>query len=290
MDKNIWMFWDNQSLPYLVDKCIQKIYDLHPEYNITVMNLNNYHEYTGYFPGYLNDYGIAHKADWIRCKVVSKYGGFWIDASIYIKKPLHTWINPNCDLYCMRQPDCENQVENWFFYSPKKSTIVDKWLVEYEKALQLKPANYVKQNLDKYNLKENIDYCGGDYLFHQLALMVVIFNNNYNIIRENYGFNYKPFDGDFNTIKNICLKDNLLDDPLFKFRGPERQIFDNYYKKIGYINNNSLLGELNVKNNYFSYMFIIIYIIILLIIIYYNKKIFIQIYKKSIKYINYNIK
>lgn len=263
MIKKIWLFWDTIEKPLLVDKCIKQIYKLHPDYEINIMNLDNFKKFTGdNLPKNFYSLSIQKKTDWIRCKVVSENGGFWIDSSIYISKPLHEWITPDCDLYCMKHPVCEKQIENWFFYSPKNSTIVNKWLEEYETALNIGQEKYVDMRLKEYNLEKDKDYCGDNYLFHQLALIVVTLNNNFKIVKDNFGYDYQPFVSKYQLINNICIKKNKLNDPLYKFRGTEREIFDSYYSLIGYINPLSIIGELGINTNYFSLLMIVIYIII----------------------------
>ena len=66
--------------------------------------------------------------------------------------------------------------------------------------------------------------------------MIVTINNNYKIVRDSFGFNYQPFVSKYQLINNICIKNNKLNDPLYKFRGTERGIFDSYYSFIGFIN------------------------------------------------------
>ena len=98
--------------------------------------------------------------------------------------------------------------------------------------------------LEEYSLDK--DYCGGYYLFHQLALIVVTINYNYKIVRDNFGFNYQPFVSKYQLINNICIKNNKLNDPLYKFM---------ICKYVYYI-------QLEINTNYFSIMMIFIYIII----------------------------
>lgn len=133
----------------------------------------------------------------------------------------------------MRQPGCKNQVENWFFYSPEGSFIVNDWLREYEASIQIGSHNYVRKVMRKNGWTHGEDYCGGGYLFHQLALMNVIYSQDYKVIIGDYGFNYGPFDGRMKFIVNTCILSNTFSDPLHKFRGVERSLFEDYYKNMG---------------------------------------------------------
>lgn len=250
--KKIWMFWHDSDFPLLVRKCMENIKRLHPDYDITIMSLDTYQNYTGPPPTQFKDLAIQFKSDWIRTKVVSEYGGFWIDASIYINRPLHEWVDVTCDLYGMRQPSCHNQIENWFFYSPQESTIVNRWLQEYESAIKMGSNKYVEETLKQNHWTLDKDYCGGTYLFHQLCLMNVISKHDYQVIVKNYGFNYKPFNGNLTLVKNTCLTPNQFTDPLHKFRGHERHKFQTYYDKVGFIHPQSIAGELNIGTNYGS--------------------------------------
>jgi len=268
MTKKIWMFWHDTDYPLLVQKCIKNILRLHPSYEITIMSLNTFKEYTGEPPPKFKGLGIQFKSDWIRTKVISVYGGFWIDASIYLCKPLHEWVPHDCDLYGMRQPGCKNQVENWFFYSPEDSFIVNDWLREYESSIQIGSHNYVRKIMRENGWTDGEDYCGGDYLFHQLALMNVIHSRDYKVIIGDYGFNYGPFDRRMKFIANTCILPNTFSDPLHKFRGVERSIFENYYVNYGIIHPNSIMGQLNIHTNKTSPLLYTLYISISLMVIY----------------------
>lgn len=259
LTKIIWIFWDNVKKPFIVKKCIKKIKKINPNWKVNILTLKNYKNYTkDSFPYSFNKYTIQMKSDWIRVKVISMYGGLWSDASIIYLKPMDEFVNFNCDLFCIGKG--KKQIENWFFYSPLESTIVNKWLKEYEYALHIGSELYVKNN--------NITgYSGGLYLFHQLALMNVIYKNKgkWNIYKRNYGWfpnQFKLSGVIFDFFINNCENYN---NPLYKLRGIDRRILNIYYILFGYVNKNSLSSKIGYKSNYFNIFIILVFIIILFV-------------------------
>ena len=161
--KNIFIFWDTEKLPDSVKLCIDSIKYHCPDYNINILNNNNYSRYISREePPELVKYKIANKADWIRTVLIRDYGGIWIDASILLTQSLNNWINLNSEFVCIFN---NNRIENWFFAAPKNSIIMNKWLEEYEYALHLGDKNY-ENKLYKVN-----NWTKNTYLFHQLCLL-----------------------------------------------------------------------------------------------------------------------
>lgn len=145
--KKIWTYWDNESLPDVVEKCIQTWRKHNPEYTVIVLNKNNLKEY---LPD-IDFTKIKHitdspqkYSDMVRLHTLSKYGGIWSDASIICLKSYDTWIpvlqeENNCDFigfYIERFTLSEYKeyspvIENWFFACSDNCIFVKDWLNEF---------------------------------------------------------------------------------------------------------------------------------------------------------------
>ena len=92
---NIWIFWWQglESAPLLVKKCVNTVIEQNPEKQITVIDKDNLASYVK-FPSYIyeklekNIITLTHFSDLIRAALLKEYGGCWVDATIYLTKPL----------------------------------------------------------------------------------------------------------------------------------------------------------------------------------------------------------
>lgn len=96
--KTIWMCWfqGNDNIPELNQVCIKRWKKLNPDWNVIILNYNNIKEYVPGFFKILNNSKsriMAHQADLLRMLLLSKYGGVWVDASVYPMLPLSNFYD-----------------------------------------------------------------------------------------------------------------------------------------------------------------------------------------------------
>jgi hypothetical protein len=192
LPKTIWVFWDNPELPNNISLIINNNKQkLGNEWTINVLNDTNINNYldTSIFPKNYNNLEIQFKSDFLRLKLLHKYGGIWMDASIIInsKDELENiftkTIDNNIELTAFTLFDKEDSykyhqyIENWFLIAPKNSNIISLWLEEFENAINMGFNDYKTYIKDKLNVKlfykiENSN-C---YLTMHTALQVVLQN------------------------------------------------------------------------------------------------------------------
>jgi len=88
--KKVWVLWlqGMDNAPDLVKKCYKSLRDNLLNRDIVLLTENNYHDYVS-FPSYIQekiDSGIitrTHFSDLLRLELLEKYGGTWIDATVY---------------------------------------------------------------------------------------------------------------------------------------------------------------------------------------------------------------
>lgn len=89
-NNNIWVFWWTglDTAPEIVRSCVQKMIKSSPNKKVVILDKNNIHNYVS-IPqnvydkiekGYIT---ITHFSDILRMILLSKYGGAWMDATIY---------------------------------------------------------------------------------------------------------------------------------------------------------------------------------------------------------------
>lgn len=89
--KNVWVCWMQgmQNAPEVVKVCYQSILDNLSDREITLITADNYDQYVDIPEFILNKYkrGIithTHFSDILRLELLKKYGGTWIDATMFI--------------------------------------------------------------------------------------------------------------------------------------------------------------------------------------------------------------
>lgn len=156
LPKIAWLYWESEDKPDLI-----KNIELYNSSKLEGWTINYLNKDTVYnfikkedFPKNYESLYVAHKADWIRLKLLSLYGGCWIDASIIInhKFALDKLYNESVKkrsqltVFSWKNNESDNKskisklslyIENWFIMAPKNSTIVYYWLNEYEKAVNV---------------------------------------------------------------------------------------------------------------------------------------------------------
>ena len=93
--KVIWIMWwqGKKNAPTIVKMCISQIYRLNEQCDIRVLDKENYSNYVVIPKNILvavekGKMSFANLADIIRCQVLERWGGVWMDATLFITVPL----------------------------------------------------------------------------------------------------------------------------------------------------------------------------------------------------------
>lgn len=142
----IWMFWDGDvASNRVVSLCIDSWKHYNPNYNLVVLNKTNYTSYVDVDIASLRHTGddITRFSDFLRCLVLSKHGGIWVDASIICHAPVG-WVhavqvthqvelvgyyNGSTDVATMLRTS--PTIENWFFACVPNSRFMTDWCTEF---------------------------------------------------------------------------------------------------------------------------------------------------------------
>ncbi|WP_440506968.1 capsular polysaccharide synthesis protein, partial [Serratia nevei] len=138
----------------------------------------------------------------IRLLLLKKYGGVWMDASIFLTEGLE-WITSrmqNHEAFLFYSNECTSNIdkpisENWFIVCPRESNFIQAWLREFEGcATSDDPKNYYANLERRDELLQRLTR--PDYLLCYISAIVVLDRNHFNILyasSESTGhyFNYK---------------------------------------------------------------------------------------------------
>lgn len=193
----VWQYWGQgeENAPQLVKACFASVRKHCQNKNIIILNDSNVKDYID-IPDFIKEKlekGIisrTHFSDYLRTCLLVKYGGTWIDATVYLTNKIPNEIE-NSDFFvfkplayseCKRVPSIKMLklferiptylspflcLSSWFIHSKTNNEILEK----------------TKNLMEKYWSKENylLDY----FLFHYFLTFAVINNEECKKIYEN---------------------------------------------------------------------------------------------------------
>ena len=159
----IWTYWENidknnKDPPKVVKRCYKNWKEKGKLNNINILNPDNIKKFIPedeYNKICKNADNLAVKSDFISLYLLYKYGGVWIDGSIFLNKPLLEWL-PIDKMFTYRADRFDNLVvcmETFFIYSPKNNIICKTWYDLLHKIAE-------NEGIDGFIKKVNIEYPG----------------------------------------------------------------------------------------------------------------------------------
>lgn len=134
--RRIWTYWHSPELPLVVQRCIANWRKLNPDFQVTVLHAGNLAQYLDDVPAGLKNVGIPKQTDWIRLALLERHGGYWLDASLFLTRPL-AWVE---QLQQAQQVEFVGfyldgyttdaafpVVESWFLAAPAQSRFIAEW-------------------------------------------------------------------------------------------------------------------------------------------------------------------
>ncbi len=171
----VWVMWLQgiDKAPDIVKKCVKSQQKAMPHKNFIFLDETNIGKYVS-FPDYIMEkkrkgiIGNAHFSDLVRNELLIKYGGFWIDSTVFMTDDKLIRDMEKNDLFMFSfyyfgfNPEIM-ELNNWFIYSTTNNNmlcLLQKMLLAY-----WKDKNYAS-NYYIYQIFESIvnDYYHEDYL------------------------------------------------------------------------------------------------------------------------------
>ena len=159
--KNIWVFWNTgeKNLPPIVQLCLKSVRKYANGADVHLLTMNNLEEYITIPPYIMNKYKegkmtLAFLTDYMRISLIEKYGGLWLDATIYVSQDIPSSIFEK-NLYSLHTP-----YEKTIFVNDNK---IHCYVLGGKKGFSF--LSYVKNEIEKYwqNHDFMVDYYLLDY-------------------------------------------------------------------------------------------------------------------------------
>lgn len=132
-EKTIWVCWwqGEENAPIIVKRCISSLHHYETEWNIQLITKENYLEYVT-FPDYIVkkwEQGIVsntHMSDLLRLELLTRYGGMWIDATVFLTDKIPAYIFEK-KLFMFKVMSKENhrvEYNSWLIFSKKNNELL----------------------------------------------------------------------------------------------------------------------------------------------------------------------
>jgi hypothetical protein len=241
--KTIWTYWVEENPPEIVQKCIESWKKHNPDYDVHLLNKNTVSRWVPELE--LNDLkhndGPTRESDFTRLSVLSKYGGFWVDASIIMNGSLEPirqiQAEKGCEMvgYYIHDFTTRSEypvIENWFFACVPGSAFVQQWRDEF---MSLNTHNTVNDYINAKK-KAGVDLqriSSPEYLAMHVSAQTVMqklmsiedVSKKLHLMKAEDGpFKYLVYKNwnSAEALKSLCDVSELRT-PLIKLRGTERR-------------------------------------------------------------------
>ena len=135
-NETIFMYWKQgwENAPSLVKSCLRSVRMNNNGHPMVLLDENNIHEYLN-LPEHIEEYhqkGQIKEAlysDMLRICLLSKYGGYWLDATCFLSEPIPAIIE-DCDFFMFSRvllPEWTSPIKgsSWFIRGKKNSHILN---------------------------------------------------------------------------------------------------------------------------------------------------------------------
>jgi hypothetical protein len=248
-DKIIWSYWHSENIPLTVHIAYHTWHKNNIDYIICHISDKNLFHYINKkdLPDNFNNKIIQHRADIIRLILLEKYGGIWLDSTIYLNKPLNTkWDPKNYDVGgFVLTKNINLYFENWFISAPKHSKLIKEWKKEFLYASSFKNSDDYINKITKEGINLDI-IVYKNYLLQHCCFIKITQNKKYKIkyfsTDEPFKYLHKHNFNSYKTVLDIICNNNEKNIPsIIKLRGIERNILN---KLIIFNQNNSILSKI----------------------------------------------
>lgn len=135
LPKIIWMLWLQgwNEAPTIVRACLKTWQAHNPDWMIHALSASEVRDYVDLPPlsSSIASEAIPPEAqsDLIRITLLERYGGVWVDSTVYCLRPLDAWLPEklNSGFFAFARPAPDRMLSSWFLAAFKGNYIVQEW-------------------------------------------------------------------------------------------------------------------------------------------------------------------
>lgn len=143
----LWSFWDDSPVPEEVGRCVESWRRHNPGWEVRFLRPKDVARYVPDFRPPHSQNFPARFSDFLRSELLVRYGGFWLDASIFMTESLE-WAQrtqrwSGCEMFGFRTVGHERGtgldipvLENWFLAAMPGSRLMRDWHTEWMRSAE----------------------------------------------------------------------------------------------------------------------------------------------------------
>ena len=132
LPKNIFTYWHQgfDQAPRLVRMCIKRLTDLHPDWEVHLLDKDNLEDLIPPFPMPAHNregISLAAWSDLVRTQLLLKYGGVWMDPTVFCNQALDRWLPEVMDagIFLFVKPGRDRLVSSWFIAAEPENALLE---------------------------------------------------------------------------------------------------------------------------------------------------------------------
>ncbi len=175
--KIIWTFWDQPERPFLVDRCIKSWRQYNPEWELRLLDRDTalrLVDMTAFQDR--PDIPLQMFTDILRLKLLLKYGGVWVDATLFCTQALDQWL-PNYyenDFFAFSCQRPDRLMTLWFLAGTTNNPLFATWaeaVFSFWESHRFRPYSYCgKQLIRKLMSLRKRNMISNTFWFSELML------------------------------------------------------------------------------------------------------------------------
>ncbi len=133
--KIIWILWFQgwENAPKIAKTCMRTWRKHNPDWTIHALSSANLHDFIDLHQTHPGTKGktlpYAVLSDVTRIALLHRFGGVWVDSTLYCNKPLDDWLHVNTEsgFFAFSNPGPDRMLSTWFLAATKGSYVVEHW-------------------------------------------------------------------------------------------------------------------------------------------------------------------
>jgi Capsular polysaccharide synthesis protein len=135
LPKTIWCLWFQgwENAPDLVKACGASWRQHNPDWKIHYLSRDSLEAHLGPFPDlevlFETNVPMDASSNVIRIELLSRFGGVWVDSTVYCLRPLNGWIHHAMPsgFFAFNRPTPDRMLSSWFLAAAGGSYLIDTW-------------------------------------------------------------------------------------------------------------------------------------------------------------------
>jgi hypothetical protein len=116
--------------PRVVDRCLSSWQRHNPDWDIRILDITNWAKVIDMPDLHRNDIGYAALSDILRINLLSRFGGIWVDATLFCCKPLDEWLWPvfEAGFFAFSWGEGDHRpLASWFLAARQDHVLTTRW-------------------------------------------------------------------------------------------------------------------------------------------------------------------